>query len=1029
MKRKHAFVSVLGLAVFSLCVAFLTRSHARGHADALRPQATAPVTDSARIRAAYGQLPLSFEANSGQTDSRVKFLARGDGYTVFLTDRDATLRLGAPSASLSSRPAKSSASVVRITLVGSTPASHVEGLDLQPGRSNYLIGNNPVRWHRNVPNYARVRYRNVYPGIDLIYYGNQGQLETDYVVSPGADPSKIALSIKGARSVRWDRATGVTLSTKSGSVHLHPPTAYQEVNGQRQEVAANYVQRGSRLMGIELGSYDARQPLIIDPVLVYSTFVGGSKPGFGNAIAVDSSGNAYITGDTSATDFPVTPGVFQPTSKDVNQPTAYVSKLNAAGTALVFSTYLGGSGSTSSGEAGNAIAVDASGNVYVAGATSSADFPITPSNAFQQLNKASGTFSNCFLTELNPTGTLLLYSTYLGGTASDSCAGLALDVNANVYLTGFTSSLDFPVTPATAIQTTNKTFNGTAFVTRMDTTKIGTGSLIYSTYFGGSGTDASASIAVDSNLNAYITGKTTSADFPITKTTAFQTAVKGTSFNAFIASLSTTTANSLNYSSYLGGTAPTGPGVTTLGDRGAGIALDKNFNAYIVGSFQSPDFPITAGAFQLAPQNPSFTVFVARFDTTKTGSASLLYSTALGGSKFDQGNGIAVDSQGNAFVTGFTDSTDFPTTPGAPQTTTTAAESVFLTVLNPSGAAALFSTLFGGSNSDFANAVAIDSASSPSAYLTGVAGSSNFPTTPGSFQTTFKTANPFVVKMTPSAVSGVFAIPVSLTFGSQDINTSSAARTATLTNNSKSALTITSITITGTNAADFSQTNTCGTSLAIAASCTISVIFKPAATGSASATLTITDSDASSPQLVQLSGTGISTTPDFSISISPAALSVTAGASASFTVSVSGLNGFSGTTSLACSGAPPASTCALSPASVTPSGTTAVTSNGTITTTLRTIAPPVHTFPLRPDLLTRLLGPIALVLAVLAAWLLASRRTGRKLVWTLALLAALALSSCSGLPHGGTPTGNFTITVKGTSGTLTHSATATLTVN
>jgi Beta-propeller repeat/Abnormal spindle-like microcephaly-assoc'd, ASPM-SPD-2-Hydin len=1027
MQRKHAFVLGLGLAGFSLFVSFLTLSHTRGHADAPRPQAAAAVTEPARIRAAYGQLPLSFEANSGQTDSRVKFLARGDSYTLFLTDRDVTLRLDAPAASPSSKPTKSSASIVRIASAGSGPASQVEGLDLQPGRSNYLIGNNPARWHRNVPNYARVRYRNVYPGVDLFYYGNQGQLETDYVVGPGADPTKIALLIKGACSVRLDRATGVTLSTKSGDVHLHPPIAYQEVNGHRQEVAANYVQRGSRLIGIQLGSYNAREPLIIDPVLVYSTFVGGSKPGFGNAIAVDSSGNVYITGSTSATDFPVTPGVFQPATKDVNQPTAYVSKLNAAGTALVFSTYLGGSGSQSSGEAANAIAVDASGNVYVAGATSSADFPTQ--NPFQPINKASGTFSNCFLSELNPTGTLLLYSTYLGGTASDSCAGLALDVNANVYLTGFTSSLNFPVTPATAIQTTNKTFNGTAFVTRMDTTKIGTGSLIYSTYFGGSGTDAGASIAVDSNFNAYITGKTTSADFPITKTTAFQTAVKGTSFNAFIASMSTTTANTLNYSSYLGGTAPTGPGVTTMGDRGAGIALDKSFNAYVVGSVQSPDFPFTAGAFQLAPKNPSFTVFVARFDTTKTGSASLIYSTALGGSKFDQGNGIAVDSQGNAFVTGFTDSTDFPTTPGAPQTTMNAAENAFLTVLNSSGAAALFSTFFGGSNSDFANAIAIDSASSPNAYITGVAGSPNFPTTPGSFQTTFKTANPFIVKMTPSAVSGVFAIPVSLSFGNQNINTSSAARTATLTNNSKSALTVTSITITGTNAADFSQTNTCGTSLAIAASCTISVIFKPSATGSESATLTITDSDASSPQLVQLSGTGISTSPDFSISISPTALNVTAGASASFTVSVSALNGFSGATSLACSGAPPASTCTLVPASVTPSGTTAVTSNGTITTTLRSVARPIPKFPFRPNLSNRLLVPIALVLALLAAWILASRRTSRKLAWSLALLAALVLSSCSGLPHGGTPKGNFTITVKGTSGTLTHSATTTLTVN
>ncbi len=1028
MKRKQAFVSVLGLAAFSLSAGFLVLSRATGRSEAPRLQAAAATANPDRVRAAYGQLPLSFEANSGQTDSRVKFLARGNGYTLFLTDRDATLRLDAPAISVNSKPARPFASVVRFSFADSRDLTQVEGLDLQPGRSNYLIGNNPAHWHRNIPNFSRVRYKDMYPGVDLIYYGNQGQLESDYVVSPGADPRNIALSIQGAQAIRLDPATGVTLSTKAGDVHLHPPIAYQEVKGQRQEIAANYVQRGAHLIGIQLGPYDPRQTLIIDPVLVYSTFVGGSKPGFGQAIAIDSTGNAYITGSTSATDFPVTSGVFQSASKDVNQPTGYVSKLNAAGTALLFSTYLGGSGSASRGEGGNAIGVDVSSNVYVAGSTASTDFPITP-NAFQQINNAAGTFSNCFLSELDSTGSLLLYSTYLGGTASDSCSGLALDVNANVYLTGFASSTNFPVTPATAIQTTNKAVSGTAFITRMDTTKIGTGSLIYSTLLGGSSSDGGRGIAVDSNFNAYITGQTKSADFPITMTTAFQTAMKGTAGNAFIASVSTTTANTLNYSSYLGGTATNNPGQQGLGDSGTGIALDKSFNSYIVGNIESPDFPTKAGAFQLVPKNSSNTVFVARFDTTKSGSASLLYSTALGGSTFDEAAGIAVDTLGDAFVTGTTESSDFPATSGAPQTTLKGTDNVFFTILNPSGAAVLFSTFFGGSGGDFGSAVAIDSASSPNAYIVGTAGSSNFPTTPGAFQTTFKTANAFVAKMTPSAAPAVFVIPVSLSFGNQNINTSSPSQPATLTNNSKSTLTITSITITGTNAADFSQTNTCGASLAVGTSCAINVVFKPSGTGSESATLTITDSDAGSPQLVQLSGTGISTTPDFSISITPATLSVVAGSSAAFTVSVSSLNGFSAATSLACSGAPPASTCTLSPTSVTPSGTTAVTSSGTINTTVRTIAPPIPTSPFRPNLPVGVLGPIALALTLIAAWLLASRRASRKFVWSLAVLAALALSSCSGLPRGGTPKGTFTITVQGTSGSLTHSATTTLTVN
>ncbi len=1021
MNRKQALLSVLCLATFSLFAGLLVLVHARGRADVPRPQASASIANPARVLAAYGQLPLSFEANSGQTDSRVKFLARGSGYILFLTERDVTLRLTAQSESAASvlsdplhtadkNSTKITTAVVRLKLAGSASPSQVEGLDLQPGSSNYFIGNNPALWRRDVPHYARVRYREMYPGVDLIYYGNQGQLESDYIVSPGGDPTKIALSVEGAQSVRLDPATGVTLSTKAGDVHLHPPIAYQQVHGQRQEIAANYVQRGSHLIGIQLGPYDSRQPLIIDPVLSYSTFVGGSKPGFGNAIAVDSAGNAYITGSTTAADFPVfpNPGAYQTASTSLNQPTGYVSKLNAAGTALVFSTYLGGS----AGARGNAIGVDVTGNVYVAGSTASTDFPTQ--NPYQPNNNAAGTFTNCFLSELNPMGSILLYSTYLGGTASDSCSALALDVNANVYLTGFASSTNFPVTFATAIQTTNKTISGTAFVTRMDTTKTGVGTLIYSTLLGGSKADHGSGIAVDSNFNAYITGETTSADFPITMTTAFQTAIKGTAGNAFIASVSTTTANTLNYSSYLGGTATNNPGQQGLGDSGTGIALDKSFNAYIVGNIESPDFPTKAGAFQLVPKNSSNTVFVARFDTTKSGAASLLYSTALGGSTFEEGAGIAVDTLGDAFVTGTTLSPDFPATPGAPQTTLKGTDNVFFTVLNPAGAAVLFSTFFGGSGGDFGSAIAIDS--SPNAYIVGTAASSNFPTTPGSFEATFKTANAFVAKMSPSAAPAVFAIPVSLSFGNQNINTSSASQSATLTNNSKATLTITGITITGANAADFSQTNTCGASLAIAASCTINVGFKPSATGSASATLTITDSDASSPQLVQLSGTGISTTPDFSISIAPATLSVAAGSSAAFTVSVSALNGFSAATSLACSGAPPASTCTL-------------TSSGTIKTTVRTIAPPIPTFPFRPNLPIGVLGPTALVLMLIAAWLMASRRASRKLAWGLAVLAALALSSCSGLPRGGTPKGTFTITVKGTSGSLTHSATTTLTVN
>src|SRR5579859_3769117 len=320
MNRKFAAISVSCLAAFSLAAGFFALSRARARTEPPRAQAAASVVNTDRVRAGYGQLPLSFEVNAGQTDARVKFLARARAYTLFLTDRDATLRLLQPSAATKTLPpwaratgkgsAKVSGAVVRFSLAGSTSPSAMEALEPQPGRSNYFVGNDPARWHRDIPHYARVKYREVYPGVDVVYYGNQGQLESDYIVAPGADPRQIALKIEGADALTLNPRDGVTLSTKAGDLLLQQPIAYQQNGAQRVAVAANYVRRGARLFGIHVGPYDTQRPLIIDPNIVnpalgYSTYLGGTADNLPFGIAADSTGFAYVTGFTASSDFPI----------------------------------------------------------------------------------------------------------------------------------------------------------------------------------------------------------------------------------------------------------------------------------------------------------------------------------------------------------------------------------------------------------------------------------------------------------------------------------------------------------------------------------------------------------------------------------------------------------------------------------------------------------------------------------------------------------------------------------------------------
>ena len=528
----------------------------------------------------YGKLPLSFEANQGQTDSQVDFLSRGSGYTMFLTPTEAVLSLSSPQSSqraqrrhanfLSASSAPSAvndpnpqSTVVRMKLVGANPAPQVAGLEELPGKSNYFLGNDPSQWRTNVPHYAKVQYKDVYPGVDLVYYGNQRQLEYDLVVEPGADPDAITLSFEGVESLRIDAQGDLVLDTSGGEIRQHKPLVYQEVDGARREIAGTYVLKSQRQVGFEVAAYDAGKPLIIDPVLVYSTYLGGSSDEFPRGFAVDASGNAYVTGSTLSTDFPTASPIQASNAGGASD--TFVTKLNAAGSALVYSTYLGGTAL----DTARWIAIDSSGNAYVTGETRSTDFPTV--SPFQAANAGA---ADGFVTKLNAAGSALVYSTYLGGNSDDQPFIITVDASGNAYLAGRTNSTNFPT--ASPIQSTHAGGIEDAFVAKLNAAGS---ALVYSTYLGGSGSfERGVGLTVDASGNAYVSGRTNSANFPTAN--PFQATLGGTD-DAFVTKLNAA-GSALVYSTYLGGSGA---------DFGGLIAIDASGNAYVAGSTFSTDLP------------------------------------------------------------------------------------------------------------------------------------------------------------------------------------------------------------------------------------------------------------------------------------------------------------------------------------------------------------------------------------------------------------------------------------------------------
>lgn len=1046
MRRNLAFLSAVCLAAtaISLCVGSVVLHRTRHAASSSAAPEAKPPSNRAAVLSSYARLPLSFEENLGQSDPAVKFLARGNGYTVFLTGNEAVLRLERPvpaSALTGKLPptlaevrqsAKPENAVVRLSLKGANSAPKIAAGPAQEGVSNYLIGNDPTRWHRNVSHFASVKYHDVYPNIDLVYHGSQKQLEQDFVLAPGADPNQIDLSISGAGTLSVNSLGDLVLATSFGNLLLQRPTAYQVVDGKAVTVAANFVPRNSSRVGFQVAAYDHNLPLIIDPVLAYATYLGGSGSDYASGIAADSSGNAYITGATSSADFPVTSGALIKNMPSVKG-NAFVTKLNPSGSALIFSTYLGGSGDhgavpSGQSDAGSGIAVDAVGNIYVGGSSGSSDFPVT-SSAYQKV--LLGVSTAAFVAKLDPTGSTVLYATFLGGNGGEYCYAFTADALGNMYVTGVTSSTTYPITVGTAIQTTNNS-GETLFISRVDPTQIGTGSLVFSTYLGGTGTDIGWGIAVDNLANVYVTGQTASKDFPVRN--AYQAAFKGVGANnAFLATVNTNpNTAALIYSTYLSGTT-----TTNLSDIGNAVDVGGAFTAYVAGSAASADFPTTPGAFQTVSKNGNSSGFVTKFDTSKSGAASLVFSTFLGGSNTDTASAIKVDASKNVFVGGDTASSDFPVTFGAPQPMirSNGGYNAFLSEFNPAGSGLLFSTYLGGQTGDFTHALALDTPAAPNVYMAGSTISNNFPTTSGAFQTAQKGSgshlSAFVAKMSPAATQGVFALPATLAFGTVPQHTASTPQVVTVTNNTNSPISAIAISFTGTNASDFGQTTTCGATLASGANCTISVTFTPSTTADETATLQVADSDAGSPHLVALSGSGsVPGQPDFSLTLTPALDTLTAGGTASFSVTATSISSFAAAVSLGCSGAPQASTCTFLPTSITPPANSSMSSAGTITTTARAVLVPRGT-PRGPSPLLWLGILLSLALALFALRMVA-QQTARRLIWAGALLSLVALAGCSGLKQNtliGTPAGTYTLTVTATSGAVSHSSSFVLTVN
>ena len=701
-------------------------------------RATGPESSRAASLRGLAGAPLYFEANRGQAEGPARFIARGRESTVLISPTEAVL--------LVAKSGPQQTRTVRLSLAGANAQAEASGLDELPGRANYFISNDPAKWQVGVPLFSRVRLDGVYPGVDLVYYAGQStRLEYDFLLRPGADPGQISLRIAGADKVRVDAEGNLVLKIGSDEIRQHKPVISQMVNGTRKEINGGYRLLDKTTAGFWLGDYDRTLPLVIDPVLSFSTYLGGEFGDAGWDIAVDANGNVYVCGDTFSPDLSTT-SQFQTnhnyggTQGRKEFGDAFVAKFSPSTSGnvldLAYLTYLGGKGQ----ESALGIAVDSVGNAYVTGFTDSTNFPIVPTNAaFTKISGRNNTSQNlfrvdAFVTKIGPSGTNLIYSTFLGGGERDTGNAIAVDNLGFAYVAGFTDSTNFPIVTnilAGATKVVRNIFGGIqdAFVAKIGLE--GT-NLVYSTYLGGTNQDSAQGIAVDSVGCAYVTGYTLSTNFPTVPTNSTylnrQTQKNPPLFfDAFFSKISAN-GDALIYSAFLGAEST---------DVGLRIAVpNAGTDAYIAGYTYSTNFPTTTNVALTRRWTNSRTnrfsdIFVTKFSKNPSDEFYYTnYSVTFGGSAMDEVTGIAVDALGQACITGFTAGTNLFGTNLLDSSSSITnkfkrnTNNVFVAVLNQDGSALTYNALFGGSGTDEAHGIAIDPGN---IYIVGSTSSSNFP--------------------------------------------------------------------------------------------------------------------------------------------------------------------------------------------------------------------------------------------------------------------------------------------------------------
>ena len=654
----------------------------------------------------FGKIPLYFIPNEGQVDEEALFYAKASRYTLWLTKEglvfDSARRIkkeNAKSMRLSSRDKynpenfKYDRDVSRLIFINANTKPEVVPLNDIEHKVNYFIGDDESKWRTNIQTSSSVLYRELYPYIDLKVYGVEQQIEYDFVVNPGGEVFDISFEYKDVKKTRIGKEGNLVITTEFGVLEHGKPVCYQVVGGERVKVEAKFKKIKNNTYGFSVGEYNKNYELIIDP-LVYSSYLGGSDEERCYDIAVDSEGAAYVIGATYSANFPY---------KDPLQGSyahygdAFITKVDPSGNALIYSTYLGGFDT----DWGYGIAVDSKGAVYVAGGTSSASFPIK--NPIQE-NLAGGW--DAFISKINASGSKLIYSTYLGGSGNEFCLGIAMDSGGAAYVTGRTSSEDFPT--KNPIQG-NLAGGNDVFIAKVNASGE---KLVYSTYLGGSGSgwDWGISIAVDSEGAAYVTGNAQSADFPLKNPIQRK---YGGGPDAIIFKVNSSGKN-LIYSTYLGGPEE---------DVGAGIAVDSEGAAYVTGWTSSKNFPVKNPFQEKKSGKKEVDAFILKVDSS--GSA-LIYSTYLGGSESDIGSDVAIDSEGAAYVQGTTNSENFPTR-NPIQSSNAGGYDVFIAKINSSGSALIYSTHLGGSGKEEeGGSIALDTKGA--VYVTGHTESKNFPT-------------------------------------------------------------------------------------------------------------------------------------------------------------------------------------------------------------------------------------------------------------------------------------------------------------